>query len=85
MNILNDCSLILHVDVIKQKGGDGAVVINLRRQEENILIDSHREKTNSKLNLVRASCSGPFKKGDTLHTTFVNGKDIRVTIFGIGN
>ena len=52
---------------------------------EDTLLDSHHEKTNSKLHLMRSSCVRLFNIEDIIPIKIINGGSIRVTIFGIGN
>ena len=59
--------------------------LNTFYNPEDTLIDSHHEKTNSKLHLMRSSCVWLFSKEDIILIKIINGSRIRVTIFGIGN
>ena len=85
------------VDVIKQKTDEGRV--DIHRYSKYVYSsdddldealntfyapeDSHHEKTNSKLHLMRSSCVRLFNKEDII--LIKSGGSIRVTIFGIGN
>ena len=83
-----DCTLILHVDAIKQKACMASLTVNLVKSSNSDCVQvrpgvvSYDEDTIKKGNLIKLTHTGRFCKNDISLIKFTNAADIRVTIFG---
>ena len=81
-----DCTLILHVEAIKQKAGVASLTVNFIKnsncEEVRPGVVSYDEDTRKKGYLIKLTHTGRFCKNDVILTKFSNAADIRVTIFG---
>ena len=81
-----DCTLILHVEAIKQKAGVASLTVNVMKNSncEEVRPDvvSYDEDTRKKGYLIKLTHTERFCKNDVILIKFTNATDIRVTIFG---
>ena len=81
-----DCTLILHVETIKQKSGVASLTVNFIKnsncEEVRPGVVSYDENTRKKGYLIKLTHTGRFCKNDLILIKFTNAADIRVTIFG---
>ena len=85
-----DCTLILHVEAIKQKVGEAYLAVNVVENSDcgevhacvASNVTSYDEDTRKKGNLIKLSHTGRFCKNYIIHIQFIYAADIRVTIFG---
>ena len=83
-----DCTLILHVEAIKQKAGEASLTVNFVKNSNSDCgevrpgVISYDEDTRKKGHLIKLTHSGRFCKNDVILIKFTNAADIRVTIFG---
>ena len=81
-----DCTLILHVEAIKQKAGVTSLTVNFVKnsncEEVRPGVISYDEDTRKKGNLIKFTHTGRFCKNDIILIKFTNAADIRITIFG---
>ena len=86
-----DCTLILHVEAIKQKAGEVSLSVHSVKKGSNDWLDvvpnvaSYDEDTRKRGNLIKLTHTGRYCKNDIIVIRFTNAADIRVTLFGIGN
>ena len=85
-----DCTLILHVEAIKQKAGVASLTLNFFVKNSNSDcgevrpgVISYDEDTRKKGNLIKLTYTGRFCKNDVILIKFTNATDNRVTILGI--
>ena len=82
-----DCTLILHVEAIKQKAGVASLTMNFVKNSNSNCgevrpgVISYDEDTRKKGNLIKLTHTGRFCKNDIILIKFTNAADIRVTIF----
>ena len=82
-----DCTLILHVEAIKQKAGEASLTVNFVKNSNSDCgevrpgVISYDEDTRKKVHLIKLTHSGRFCKNDVILIKFTNAADIRVTIF----
>ena len=81
-----DCTIILHVEAIKQKTGVASLTVNFIKNSicEEVCpgVVSYDEDTRKKGYLIKLTHAGRFCKNDIILINFINAGDIRVTIFG---
>ena len=83
-----DCTLILHVEAIKQKAGVASLTVIFVKNSNSDCgeirpgVVSYDEDTRKKGNLIKLTHTGRFCKNDIILIKFTNAADIRVTIFG---
>ena len=83
-----DCTLILHVEAIKQKTGEASLTVNFVKISNSDCgevrpgVISYDEDTRKKGHLIKLTHIGRFCKNDIILIKFTNAADIRVTIFG---
>ena len=80
-----DCTLILHVEAIKQKAGEASLSVHSVKngcEEVRPGVVSYEEDTRKKGYLIKLTHTGRFCKNDIILIKFTNVTDIRVTIFG---
>ena len=83
-----DCTIILHVETIKQKAGMASLTVNFVKNSNSDCGEVHPgvvskdEDTRKKGNLIKLTHTGRFCKNDITLIKFTNGAEIRVTIFG---
>ena len=83
-----DCTLILHVEAIKQKAGVASLTVNFVKNSNSDCgevrpgVISYDEDTRKNGNLIKLTHTGRSCKNDVILIKFINATDIRVTIFG---
>ena len=83
-----DCTLISHVEAIKQKAGAASLSVHSIKNGSGDCEDvrpgvvSYEEVTRKKGFLIKLTHTGRFCKNDIILIKFTNVTDIRVTIFG---
>ena len=80
-----DCTLILHVDAIKQKAGEASLSVHSVKMVVGrcALVSYLMMKTQEKKgHLIKLTHARRFCKNDIMLIKFTNAADIRVTIFG---
>ena len=83
-----DCTLMLHVEAIKQKAGVASLTVNFVKNSNSYCGEvrpgavSYDEDTRKKGYLIKLTHAGRFCKNDIILIKFTNAADIRVTIFG---
>ena len=80
-----DCTLILHVEAIKQKAGEASLSVHSVKNGSGEAcpgVISYDEDTRKKGHLIKLTHAGRFSKNDIILIKFTNAADIRVTIFG---
>ena len=80
-----DCTLILHVEAIKQKVSEDSLSVHSVKNGSEELhpgVVSYDEDTRKKGHLIKLTYAGRFCKNDIILIKFTNAADIRVTIFG---
>ena len=80
-----DCTLILHVDAIKQKAGEASLSVHSVKNGSGEVrpgVVSYDEDTRKKGHLIKLTHARRFCKNDIMLIKFTNAADIRVTIFG---
>ena len=83
-----DCSLIVHVEAIKQKAGVASLTENFVKNSNSDCgevrpgVISYDEDTRKKGYLIKLTHAGRFCKNDIILIKFTYVTDIRVTIFG---
>ena len=80
-----DCTLILHVEAIKQKAGEVSLSVHSVKNgtgEVRHGVISYEEDTRKNGYLIKLTHTGRFCKNDIILIKFTNVIDIRVTIFG---
>ena len=79
VTVLNNCTLLLIADGIKQKSG----VAEIKRMRVNgDIIKSYSEDLKKKLHLVRITFAGQFNKSDVINIEKRNLTDVQLTLFG---
>ena len=84
-----DCTLILHVEAIKQKAGTASLTVHFVKDSNSNCgevrpgVISYDEDTRKKGNLIKLTHTGKLCKNDVILIKFTNATDIRVTILGI--
>ena len=80
-----DCTLILHVEAIKQKAGVASLTVNSIKnsncEEVRPGVVPYDEDTRKMGYLIKLTHTGRFCKNDIILIKFTNAADIRVTIF----
>ena len=80
-----DCTLILHVEAIKQQAGEASLSVHSVKTGSGELrpgVVSYEQDTRKKGNLIKLTHTGRFCKSDFILIKFSNAADIRITIFG---
>ena len=83
-----DCTIILHVEAIKQKAGVTSLTVNFVKNSNSDCgevrpgVISYDEDTRKKGNFIKLNYTGRFYKNDVILIKFINATDTRVTIFG---
>ena len=83
-----DCTLILHVEAMKQKAGLASLTVNFVKNSNSDCgevgpgVISYDEDTRKKGNLIKLTHTERFCKNEVILIKFTNAADIRVTIFG---
>ena len=80
-----DCTLILHVEAIKQKAGEASLSVHSVKNGSGEVrpgVVSYDEDRRKKGHLIKLTHAGSFCKNYIIHFKFTNAADIRVTIFG---
>ena len=80
-----DCTLILHVEAVKQKAGEASLSVHSVKNGSGEVrpgVVSYDEDTRKKGHLIKLTHAGRFCKNDIILIKFTNAADIRVTIFG---
>ena len=84
-----DCTLISHVEAIKQKDGVASLTVNFVKSSNSDCgevrpgVISYDEDTRKKGNLLKLTHTGRFCINDVILIKFTNATDIRVTILAI--
>ena len=80
-----DCTLILHVEAIKQKPGEASLPVHSVKNGSGELhpgVVFNDEDPRKKGNLIKLTHAGRFCKNHTILIKFTTAADIGVTIFG---
>ena len=80
-----DCTLILHVEAIKQKAGEASLSVHSVKngyEEVRPGVVFYEEDTRKKGYLIKLTHTGRFCKNNIILNKFTNITDIWVTVFG---
>ena len=83
-----DCTIILHVEAIKQKAGVVSLTVNFVKKSNSDCgevcpcVISYDEDTRKMGNLIKLTHTGRLCKNGIILIKFINATDIRATIYG---
>ena len=77
VSVLNNCTLLLIADGIKQKSGVAGIKTRVNRD----IIKTYSKNSKKKLHLVRITFAGQFNKNNVINIEIRNLTDVQLTIF----